>query len=222
MKKMVMTCMVLMMTAGFVWAQAEVAEAYALLQKSRNGDVKAQKELVTSLEKFTTANPEHYFAQMILGEAYLLQARDAKEDWDKMKWTGKGFQYMDTAVKKSPDDYMLRLERGLTYFYMPPMLNKGSVARADFELLLQIIVKEKDDYFTAHPQSVLYGNTGNAAAYAQVIRQMVYFYSGKLYQRDGETETAKKMFSQCSALNKESRFGAMAQKELSSAQDKGK
>lgn len=219
MKKVTGIVMVLMVAVGVLWAQGEVTQAYQLLQKSRNGDVKSQKELVTVLEKFTSENPEHMFAQMILGEAYLLQARDAKEDWDKMKWTGKGFQLMDKAVQNNPNDYMLRLERGLTYFYMPPMLNKGSVARADFEQLLQIVEKEKDEFFTAHPQSALYGNTVNSAMYAQIVRQMVYYYSGKIYQRDGDAEPAKKLFTKCIAINKESKFADMAQKELSNSQN---
>ncbi len=222
MKKVVGVLMILMALVGFVVAQTEVAEAYQLLQKSRNGDTKAQKELIISLEKYTTDHSDHVFAHVILGEAYLLQARDAKEDWDKMKWTGKGFQYMDKAVQMKPDDYMIRLERGLTYFYMPAMLNKGSVARADFERLLQIVEKEKDDYFTAHPQSALYGNTGNSAVYAQTIRQMVLYYAGKIYQRDGDAEKALQLFSKCIVLNKESRFGTMAQKEVTAPVENGK
>ncbi len=215
MKKVVGVMMVTVMVAVSVFAVSDLVPAYQLLQKSRNGDASAQKELVTTLEKYTEEHTDNLFAQMLLGEAYLMEARDAKENWDKMKWTNKGMQYMDKAVQNSPNDYLMRIERGITYFYMPEMLKKGQASRSDFELLVTVIEKEKDEYFIAHPDSSLYGDTRNAAAYAQAIRQLVYYYMGKNYQRDGDVDKSKDAFQKCIALNKDSRFGKMAEKEVS-------
>ena len=72
------------------------------------------KKAVQVLERAYEKRPEDYGVLCYLGNAYVLLAKDGGDGMTRAANANKGFEYMDKAVRKAPDDITVRLTRGFS------------------------------------------------------------------------------------------------------------
>jgi hypothetical protein len=90
---------------------------------------------VRALEAEIATNPDDHFARALLGHALVLRARDAPMH-EKRALAARGFAELDAAIAAAPDDPELRLLRARNASTMPRFLERSTVAREDFTVLL--------------------------------------------------------------------------------------
>ncbi|MCH8474716.1 MAG: hypothetical protein LAT55_05745 [Opitutales bacterium] len=73
-----------------------------------------------------------------LGSAFTLKARDAPL-LRKRGWANRGFEALDKAVEKNPEDSVVRLIRAINSYHLPRILNRREFAEEDFTHLLRKI-----------------------------------------------------------------------------------
>jgi len=100
------------------------------------------KKAVQVLERAQEQNPEDYEVLCCLGDAYVLLAKDGGDGMARATNANKGFEYMDKAVRRAPDDILIRLTRGYSAKSTPRPLNRRSIAYDDFEHLAMLFEKE--------------------------------------------------------------------------------
>ena len=79
--------------------------------------------------------PSNAPALVLLGSTYTLKGRDAFWPGTKISLVKEGNKIMDEAVKLAPDDFQVRLARGLNNVHMPRFLGREDIARADLAWL---------------------------------------------------------------------------------------
>ena len=106
-----------------------------------------------------------------LGSAYLLRSNFEPDSTLKAKYIGKGLEYMDEAMKKSPESISIRMVRGNTTMSMPDFFNRRSMACQDFEYLAGVFKTN--------------------AKLSPVLKASVYGSLATLYEKDGNSEKAQ-------------------------------
>ena len=127
---------------------------------------------VQVLERAYEKKPDDYEVLCYLGNAYVLLAKDGGDGMTRAANANKGFEYMDKAVRKAPDDILIRLTRGSSAKASPRFLNRRSIAYDDFEHLAMLFEKG----LTAPP----------------LLKASVYRTLAGLYKEDGEGGKAQK------------------------------
>jgi tetratricopeptide (TPR) repeat protein len=141
------------------------------------------KKAVQFLEQAHNSRPDDYTVLGCLGSAYTLMARDAGSPADRADFFNKGVEYMDKAVRKDPNNFMVRMIRANNAKGMPRFLNRRSIAYEDFEYLAGLF--EKDQKFPSP------------------LKTSVYRQLAALYQEDGDQEKSQKHQAMAKTINKE-------------------
>jgi len=130
------------------------------------------KKAVQVLDEAFRTKPDDNVVLCYLGNAYVLLAKDGGEQADRAANVNRGFEYMDKAVRRAPDDVTVRITRGMSAKASPKFLGRRPVAYEDFEYLTDLI-----DKGGRLPQSL------KALAYSQLA---------DLYKEDGDSAQAQK------------------------------
>jgi tetratricopeptide (TPR) repeat protein len=141
------------------------------------------KKAVQVLEQATKSKPEDYMVVCCLGSAYTLMAKDDGNPMNALNLVNKGIEYLDKAVRKDPENVVIRMIRANNSKGLPKFLNRRSIAYEDFEYLAGLFEK---------------GQTFPSPLKASVYRQLA-----ALNQEDGQTAKAKKFQAMAQNLDKE-------------------
>lgn len=76
-------------------------------------------------------------AQVYLGSSYTILADKSPKVEDKLRYLEKGTRILDETVKKFPDNYTVRLVRGINSVHLPDMFGRFRLAIEDLEYLLK-------------------------------------------------------------------------------------
>lgn len=130
------------------------------------------KKAVQYLEQAYQKRPDDNMVLCYLGSSYTLLAKDAWNPFSKSSYANKGFERMDKAIRKDPDNITIRLTRAYNSKNLPKFLNRRSIAYEDFEHLAGLFEKG-----LKVPSS---------------LKISVYQALYALYEEDGKTAEAKK------------------------------
>jgi tetratricopeptide (TPR) repeat protein len=133
------------------------------------------KKAVQRLDEAFRKKPDDNVVLCYLGNAYVLSAKDGGDQADRAANVNRGFEYMDKAVRRAPDDVTVRLTRGMSAKASPKFLGRRPVAYEDFEYLADLI-----DKGLKLPQS---------------MKTVVYSQLADLYREDGDNARAQKYAS---------------------------
>jgi tetratricopeptide (TPR) repeat protein len=141
------------------------------------------KKALQVLEQANKSKPEDYVVVCCLGSTYTLMAKDAGSPMAKADYFNKGVEYMDKAVRKDPDNIMIRMIRGNNSKGLPKFLNRRSIAYEDFEYLAALFEKGQN--------------------FPSPLKASVYRHLAALNQEDGQPARAKKFQTMAQTLDKE-------------------
>jgi len=141
------------------------------------------KKAVQFLEQSLKSKPDNYTVLCCLGSAYTLLAKDAGNPMDKSRFSNKGFEYMDVAVRKDPDNIMVRMIRANNSKGLPKFLNRRATAYEDFEYLVGLFDK--------------------GLKVPSQLKASVYRSLAAMNQEDGHAALAKKYQTLVETLEKE-------------------
>lgn len=178
------------LSAGTADFQRLLTEGEAYYRKGIAGNEEAVGKAVERLEAALKLEPGHSLAMVFLGSAYTLVARDKKNPWVKLSWAKRGLDLIDRAVKQSPSDVRVRLERFMNNLNLPAVLKRDKFIRSDLEFL----IPRMDD-----------------APVSDEHLQLFYLDAGDYLQREGETDRAVVFWRRCTALNPDSSPGQRAE-----------
>ena len=129
------------------------------------------KKAVQRLDEAFRKKPDDNVVLCYLGNAYVLSAKDGGGQADRAANVNRGFEYMDKAVRRAPDDVIVRLTRGMNAKASPKFLGRRPVAYEDFEYLADLI-----DKGLRVPQS---------------MKTVIYSQLADLYREDGDNGRAQ-------------------------------
>jgi hypothetical protein len=132
----------------------------------------AQKA-VQYLEKACQNKPDNNIILCYLGSAYTLLAKEVGDRSKQANYVNKGFEDMDKAVRKDPDNIAIRMVRGNNSRALPRFLNRRPIAYEDFEHLAGLFEKGVQ----VPPQ----------------LKSSVYRILAGLYQEDGNVAKAQEL-----------------------------
>jgi tetratricopeptide (TPR) repeat protein len=141
------------------------------------------KKAVQYLEQANQKKSDDTEVLCYLGSAYTLLAKDAGDLMSKSSYMDRGVEYMDKAVRMTPDDISVRLIRANNSKSLPKFLNRRPVAYEDFEHLASLFEKRSDI---------------SASLKASVYRNLA-----ALYKEDGDAAKARKYEAMAAAIAKE-------------------
>lgn len=84
------------------------------------------------LEVVHKAAPDDIIIQAYYGSAHALVGRDGTAVVSRVSNVNKGVSILNRAVKKAPEDFIVRMVRASVFFELPPMFDKAEVAYEDF------------------------------------------------------------------------------------------
>jgi len=101
------------------------------------GDKDHVLKAIKLLEKLVK-DDEEGLATAYLGSSHLLRARDDWNPFGKLSNLGKGFEYLDRAVKYHGDNIMVLVIRANAYINIPGIFGKLDTSIADFQKIIQL------------------------------------------------------------------------------------
>ncbi|MBA2881875.1 tetratricopeptide (TPR) repeat protein [Desulfosalsimonas propionicica] len=104
----------------------------------------APDNAVDVLEAARRKNSEDMIVLSYLGSSYTMKGRDALCAFNMVRYVNKGLEYLDRAVEKDRNNFILHLIRGLNNFDLPPMYKRRDDSYEDF-LILSEMYKENPD-----------------------------------------------------------------------------
>lgn len=107
-----------------------------------------------------------------LGSATTIMAQTTWNPMRKMSYVNKGMELMDRAVEKDPDNYSVRVTRGLNARRLPAFLERESIALEDFEHLARLLKNDADADMS--------------------LKRRVYKNLSEIYYRSGKKEKAER------------------------------
>jgi len=99
------------------------------------------KRAVERLEEASRKQPDDNVVLCFLGNAYVLLAKEGGGETDRATYVNRGFEYMDKAVRRAPEDVTVRLTRAFSAKATPKFLGRRPVAYEDFEYLAALFEK---------------------------------------------------------------------------------
>lgn len=124
-------------------AKEQFQKALDFHQKGVAGDSSAVVQALGLLGKLHDEYPEDSLILAFWGSASTLRARDAIF-YRKMGYLREGLEAIDRAVDMDPENPNVRVVRAVNSYQLPGMFGRRSVAREDFEILLQWAEKNPD------------------------------------------------------------------------------
>lgn len=195
--------------------QQDLKQAKILLKKGISGDKEAIDQVCEGLEKYLSDHPNSAMANVLLGSAYTIRARDVKMPWSKMKWSKKGLALMDKAVKMDSTNLFVRFERAMNNMHLPSFFNRHSVAESDFNFIVRFIEQQPDSLIAKMEGKEIYPLPQNPeSAFLTSAKQMFYFYAATFFENNQDTAKAKKLLNKVLRLSEQGYFAGLAKERL--------
>ena len=133
------------------------------------GNEEATPKAVEKFEDVLADYPDTPLVLAYLGSSFTLKARDAPL-LRKRGWVNQGFEALDGAVEKAPDDPVVRLIRAINSYHLPRILDRRDIAEEDFSILLAKI-------------------SGEDHGVSDDVQRAIYFHAGAfaLHKREAES-----------------------------------
>lgn len=160
---------------------------------SNNSDAVEKAE--EYLSKLIEIDSKNAAGLVYLGSTLTMRALHTSSQDVQLEFVTKGFARMDKAVYFEPDNFEVRLIRGINSTYIPEMMGRLSIALEDFKHIEKLI-GEKD------------------LKLEKETLQQYYFHYGLALVKNFENEAAKKMFIRTSQINPDSPLAKSAEREL--------
>jgi hypothetical protein len=182
------------------------------------GAKKKDKEKVNKsiavFKKLEKDKPKNAFYKVLLGNCLFLKARDAFF-LSKMSWVNRGKKKHDEAVKISPDNIWVRIERGIMSMNLPDFLNRFEIAKKDFEYLTKKIEKlSPEDLIEIEGYKLYKKDDESIKQFYQKTKQKIYYYASKVRLKEENSEDAKKYLTKAISINYNSYWKEKADKKL--------
>ena len=190
-------------------------ECRNLLFKGEAGDTGAVEKAIDALSKLMSADPNLALAKVFLGTAYNLKSKAENELWEKMKWVQKGIALQDQAVKIVPDNIWARMERGANNLRLPPFFNRLTLAKEDFDYLVNGIETKPDAYILNAEGSPIYlEKNDNPRDFILKTKQCVYYNAGEVYEKMQHIDKAKEFWEKAVSMGAATKYGKKAGERL--------
>ena len=178
-------------TASNTFAQTSlVAEGRLALDAGKVDDALA------IFEKAVAANPNDPAALAWLGNAQVRKTSTVAL-FERPDWVRKGFETLDRAVARFPNEFVVYLVRGNTGARVPPMFGKAPVAIKDLHAVIDTHAK-------------------NPGAVPQSVMPSVYLNLGLAHKQNGDPAAARAAWEKGKALYPQAPEAAAMDNELKS------
>ena len=117
---------------------ASANEISFLILKARSGDLAAAQQAVALSELGLLQKPKDIAFSTLLGSAYCLVARNSSDVLSKMRFAKRGLDILDEAVERAPDDFALRVTRGLVQANLPALFSRHARAITDLAAAVEL------------------------------------------------------------------------------------
>jgi len=97
------------------------------------------EKAVRILGKAVKIEKDSPIALIYLGSSYTMMAGQAEKVEDKLSYLEKGMRILDETAEKYPDNYEVRLIRGVNSMNIPDMFGRYRIAIKDFEYILSSV-----------------------------------------------------------------------------------
>jgi len=148
---------------------------------------------VTYLSAYLDKVPDDTVAQAYLGSSYAMLARDSGAVMKRLSNVNKGIDILNSAVKKEPTNFIVRMVRGSVFYELPSMFNYTKEAYEDF--------------------SFVAGRFGSEPMADQELQAEVYYKLGKLAAKKGDSSAKSLYFAKAIETAPKSRWAGLARKE---------
>lgn len=150
---------------------------------------KAVKYLSTYLDKA----PDDTVAQAYLGSSHAMLARDSGAVMKRLSNVNKGIDILNSAVKKEPGNFIVRMVRGSVFYELPSMFNYTKEAFDDF--------------------SYVASRFGSEPMADKELQAEVYYKLGKLAAKKGDSSAKSSYFAKAIEIAPKSQWAGLAKKE---------
>lgn len=100
-------------------------------------DLRRPNEAIEYLNRLLEIDKDNPIGLVYLGSSYTILADKSQKVEDKLAYLEKGTRLLDEAVKRFPDNCLVRLVHGINSCCLPPMFGRFRLAIDDFEYLLK-------------------------------------------------------------------------------------
>jgi len=145
------------------------------------------------LKKAFDASPTDYEVMAYYGSARTMVARDSWNVVTKVSSTNKGIALMDKAVRKAPDNIIVRLVRANNSLALPEFFDRRSKAREDF--------------------SFLHARFGKLELFPET-RAEICFKLGEILSEDGDKAGARVLYEEARSISPDGTWARQAAKRL--------
>ena len=154
--------------------------------------VKLAEKYLRELLRLDSSNAP---ALALLGSTYTMKGRDAFWPGTQISLVKEGNKMMDEAARLAPENFEVRIMRGLNNVRMPGFLKREEIARADLAWLWAKLQAQPND----HPDD---------------LRQRVAHWYGVALKKARQTAEARAVWQTGLAINPRSSPGREIQKQL--------
>jgi tetratricopeptide (TPR) repeat protein len=155
-------------------------------------------DALASFQSAVAADPQDAAALAFLGTAQVSKAR-AVDISEAPDWVKKGFDTLDGAVERFPDNFVVYVNRGAAGARVPAMFRKGDVAVKDLDRVVAMKAQRPE----AVPDAVM---------------PSVYLSLGLAYKTLGRASDARAAWEKAKTLSPSAREGQMIDQELQGLQ----
>lgn len=172
-----------------VYRRAGIAAHQLAMLAGKGYSDKAVKYLSVYLDKV----PDDVVVQAYLGSSYAMLARDSGAVIKRLSNVNKGIDILNNAVKKAPDNFVVRMVRGSVFYELPTMFNYTKEAFEDFSYVVS--------RFGSEPMA------------DNELQAEVYYKLGKLASKKGDSSAKSLYFAKTIETAPESHWAGLAKKE---------
>jgi hypothetical protein len=165
------------------------------------GSAEAVKLAEKYLRQLLALDTNHARGLALLGSTTTMKARDAFWPTAKYSYAREGLRLMDQAVRKAPEDPVVRMTRAENNFHMPGYMGREKIARDDFTWLWSLARQ-------------------SPGKLNEDLRQKVALRHGQLLHRNRDKAGAVEVWKEGLAINPASSRAAQIQQSLAKADRK--
>ncbi|MCC5790293.1 MAG: hypothetical protein JJT75_11705 [Opitutales bacterium] len=134
------------------------------------GNEEATDKAIIKFEEILAEHQDTPWVLAYLGSTFTLKARDAPL-LRKRGWANRGFEALDKAVEKTPEDSVVRLIRAINSYHLPRILNRRELAETDFAHLLRKI-EDPDHELSNDLKRAIYFHAGAFALHKRESKSL--------------------------------------------------
>ncbi len=182
-----------------------------------NKDNSKLEKAMTSMERLMEKYPEERLLKVFFIRIQTRKGLDAFWVWDKYRWTLKALRESVKLEKSGNLRILERLEFAKTYYYIPGFFGKRDTSLKYFQQVADELRKSTPEKFAeewekwqAFNQPVTKNDSPTIRDIRVALIQDCYFRIGKIHERNGDYEEAKRNMSICYSLDKSSGTGRYA------------